>query len=155
PLILAQWPQTDSRYVDEQAETEMNTLIELVRGIRNVRFEYNVDPAKRISASISPGSYRKVIEKYGYGFARMCNVSETTLLPEGAAAPEDTASVVVSDVTAYLPLAGLIDVKAETDRLSKEQQKLQEQIAKSQAMLSNEQFVSRARPDVVERERSK
>ncbi len=63
--------------------------------------------------------------------------------------------MVVNDVTVYLPLAGMIDIQAECDRLTKEQRKLQEQITRSQAMLSNEQFVSRARPDVVERERTK
>jgi valyl-tRNA synthetase len=82
-------------------------------------------------------------------------VSEAALLAEKAAAPDDSASVVVSDVTVYLPLAGLIDVAAECDRLTKEQAKLNDQIAKSQTMLSNEQFVSRAKPEVVERERAK
>ncbi len=63
--------------------------------------------------------------------------------------------MVVSEVTAYLPLAGLVDLKAECERLAKEQAKLQEQIDRSEKMLGNEQFVSRARPDVVERERAK
>ena len=58
-------------------------------------------------------------------------------------------------MTFYLPLAGLVDVTAECERLTKEQGKLQEQIGKSKNMLGNEQFVSRARPDVVERERTK
>ena len=70
-------------------------------------------------------------------------------------APDEAASVVVSDVTIYLPLAGLIDIQAECERLTKEQAKLEEQMVKSQNMLSNEQFVNRARPEVVERERMK
>jgi valyl-tRNA synthetase len=154
-LILARWPEADAAYVDERAETDLNTLMDLVRGIRNVRAEYDVDPGRRITAVMAAGTQKANIERYGYLFARLCNVSQVTILADGQSAPDEAASVVVSDVTAYLPLAGLIDVQAECDRLNKEQTKLQEQIAKSQNMLSNEQFVSRARPEVVERERAK
>ncbi|MBZ0286942.1 MAG: valine--tRNA ligase [Anaerolineae bacterium] len=154
-LIIAKWPVSDKAYLDEKAEADMNTLMDLVRGIRNVRAEYNVDPAKRITAVMNAGGQKANIEKYGYLFARLCNVFEVTLLAAKATAPDDSASVVVSDVTAYLPLAGLIDVAAECERLTKEQAKLNDQIAKAKNMLSNDQFVSRARPDVVERERTK
>jgi valyl-tRNA synthetase len=154
-LLVAKWPQADSAYLDERAETEMNVLVELVRGIRNVRSEYEVDPAKRIIAQTAPGSYRPLLEKYAYVFARMCNVPQMTLLADSVAAPDESASVVVSEVTVYLPLAGMIDLKAECERLTKDQAKLREQIARSENMLGNERFVSRAKPDVVERERSK
>ncbi len=154
-LILAEWPVADTAYVDDKAEADMTVLMDLVRGVRNVRAEYAVDPAHKITAAVASGSYRANLEQYGYLFARLCNVSETTMLAQGAPAPDESASVVVSDVTFYLPLAGLVDVAAECERLTKEQGKLQEQIGKSKNMLGNEQFVSRARPDVVERERTK
>ncbi|MBZ0284230.1 MAG: valine--tRNA ligase [Anaerolineae bacterium] len=154
-LIVASWPKADNAYLDDRAETEMTVLMDLVRGIRNVRLEYNVDPARKISAVFAPGSYGKALEQYGYLFGRMCNTPETSILSSGATAPGDAASVVVSEVTAYLPLAGLVDVAAECERLTKEQEKIQQQIARSEGMLGNEQFVSRAKPDIVERERTK
>lgn len=154
-LIIASWPKADNTYLDDRAEMEMTVLMDLVRGIRNVRVEYNVDPARKISAVFAPGSYRETLEQYGYLFGRLCNTPETSILADGAAAPEQAASVVVSEVTAYLPLAGLVDVAAECERLTKEQEKIQQQIARSAGMLGNEQFVSRAKPDVVERERTK
>jgi valyl-tRNA synthetase len=155
PLIISAWPQANAAYVNESAETSMNLLIDLVRGIRNVRAEYDVDPGRKIAAAFAPGSQRATLDTYHFLFARLCNVNEVSLLAEGTPAPDQAAAVVVNDVTAYLPLAGLVDTGAECDRLSKEGTKLAEQIGKSQAMLGNEQFVSRARPDVVERERQK
>ncbi len=155
PLILAAWPQADARYVDESAEVTMGILMDLVRGIRNARTEYNVDPARKITAAATPGSLRAILEQYHYLFARLCNVSELSLLADGSPAPDEAASVIASDVTVYLPLAGMIDVKAECERLMREQSKLAEQIKRSEAMLSNEQFTSRAKPEVVERERAK
>ncbi len=154
-LILASWPVSDPAYINDRAETEMLTLIDLVRGVRNVRAEYNVDPARKITAIVAAGSYQATLEKYSYMFARLCNVAQTTLLPAGAPAPDEAASVVASDVTLYLPLAGLVDVAAECERLTKEQGKLQEQIQRSESMLGNEQFVARAKAEIVERERSK
>ncbi|MFN8563057.1 MAG: class I tRNA ligase family protein [Anaerolineae bacterium] len=58
PLIVSGWATADESYIDEQAETETSLLIELVRGIRNVREEYNVEPGRRITALIMPGSRR-------------------------------------------------------------------------------------------------
>lgn len=155
PLILSSWPQSDARYVNDQAEAQMNTLMDLARGIRNVRAEYNVDPGRRITGIVAPGSNRAVIENYSYVFSRLCNVAQTTLMNDGEEAPPESASIVVSDVNFYLPLAGLVDVAAECERLRKEQAKLQEQAVRSQTMLGNEQFVSRAKADVVERERAR
>jgi valyl-tRNA synthetase len=154
-LILAKWPQADVSRIDEQAENEMNVLMDMVRGIRNARLEYEVDPGRRIKAIIAPGSYHAAITNYSYIFTRLCNVPEIELLAANAPAPGESASIVVSDATAYLPLAGMIDTQAECERLKKEQAKLQEQIERTQKQLSNEQFVSRAKPDVVERERNR
>jgi valyl-tRNA synthetase len=153
PLIISQWPETNTALIDDQAEAQMDTLMDMVRGIRNVRAEYDVDAGRRISVVVAPGSHAENIQSHDYLFARLCNVSDLQLL--NGAVPDDAASVVVSDVTIYLPLKGLIDYAAEIERLSKEQGKLQDQIAKSEATLSNEGFVSHARPDVVQRERDK
>jgi len=155
PLMLARWPEADKANLDEPAESEMNLLMEVVRGIRNVRTEYNVDPAKRISALMMPGSLGATFDRYRYIFARLCNVAEMEMMVAGAEAPADAASVVVGEVTAYLPLAGLVDQQAERERLTKELEKLEQQIGRSLGMLGNEQFISRAKPEVVERERAK
>jgi valyl-tRNA synthetase len=154
-LIMAEWPEANSCYTDEGAENTMNVLIDLVRGIRNVRNEYNVEPSRKITALVQPGSYAGPLNEYQYLFSRLCNVAEVKLMDYDATAPDKAASVVVSDVTAYLPLADFVDTAAECERLTRELTKLEEQITKSKATLSNEGFVSRARPDVVERERNK
>ncbi|MAS34316.1 MAG: valine--tRNA ligase [Anaerolineaceae bacterium] len=152
-LMLAKWPETDEKLIDNSVEEKMNALIEMVRGIRNVRSEYNVDPGRRITALIAPGSYQTELEQYSYIFARLCNIENIEILGSNAEAPDNSASVIVSDATIYLPLAGMVDVEAECQRLAKEQEKLAQQIQRSENLLGNEKFVNRANPDVVERER--
>ena len=154
PLILASWPEANTGYLDDQAEEDIGVLIDLVRGIRNVRDEYQVEPSRKITALIAPGSRQSLFETQDYLFARLCNTT-ASLLPAGSSAPPQAASVTVGDATAYLPLADFVDVAAECERLGKERDKLMDQITRSQAQLSNEQFVSRARPDVVEKERTR
>jgi valyl-tRNA synthetase len=154
-LMLARWPRANPDQFDEQAERQMAILMELVRGIREVRNTYGVEPGKKITAVVAPGRHRALIQQHSYLFTRLCNVSAMTLLADGDPAPEEVASVVKDDVTVFLPLAGLLDIRAECERLTAEKSKLQEQIERSRAMLSNEQFVSRARADVVQRERDK
>jgi len=154
PLIIAPWPQADERFIDPAAEAEFSILMDLVRGIRNVRAEYRVTPGTQLTALVDAGSHRDLIAQHQYVFARLCNVREVTLIDSGAA-PEKAAAVVVADVSAYLPLAELVDLDAERARLESELAQINDQLARSEALLSNENFVTRAKPEVVQRERDK
>jgi len=151
-LMIAKWATSDEQYISDDVETEMGTLMDIVRGIRNARTEYQVEPSRKFTALISPGSYQTLLEQYSYIFSRLCNIPEIEIL-SGDEAPDEAASIVVNDVTAYLPLKGMIDIEAECSRLNKELEKLQGQLARTEGMLGNENFVKRARPDVVQKER--
>lgn len=153
-LIMAAWPKLQPELIDDRAEAQMDVFMELVRGVRNTRTEYKVDPAKRIKAIIAPGSHRQNIEQYSYVFSRLCNIPEVELLADGAPAPQNAASVVVSDVTLYLPLEGMLDIAAECQRLTNEQAALQERLERVEQKLANENFISKAPPAVVEKERA-
>ncbi len=152
-LIIAQWPEANAAYIDEQAETQMNNLFEMVRAIREVRTEYNVEPGKRIQAIVAPGSQRDTLSEYSYVFARLCNVEQTELIADDAAAPENSASTVIADTTIYLPLEGMLDIAKECERLRKELADNAANIQRVQGKLSNENFVSKAPEQVVQRER--
>lgn len=155
PLILAQWPVAQEAYLDAEAEAQFNILMELVRGIRNARAEYQVEPGHKISAVIDPGSRRVMIEAHQHVFARLCNVGEIAVLNDGKSAPEKAVTLVAADVTVYLPLADLVDLEAERQRLQRELEGLEEQIARTTALLNNANFVAKAKADVVQRERDK
>jgi valyl-tRNA synthetase len=154
-LIIAKWPQADERYLNDNAEAQMNLLMDMVRGIRESRTEYKVDPGKRIKAIIAPGSQRSNLEQYSYVFARLCNVEQVTLLADDATAPANSASSVVGDTTIYLPLEGMLDITKECERLTKEQAETADLMQKALAKLENESFVSKAPAQVVQRERDR
>jgi valyl-tRNA synthetase len=153
--ILARWPQSDAAYFDAEAERKMALLMELVRGLRLVREQYGLEPSRKVSIWGRAGSQQRLLQDNHFLFSRLANVSDVRFLGMDDPEPSQAASVVAGEVTIYLPLAELIDIDAERRRLATERQRLDDQIARAQAMLGNEQFVQRARPEVVERERAK
>jgi len=151
PLILSPWPVSNPAFINADAEARMETIRDLVVKIRNARLDYNVDPGKRIQA-IASGPNATFMAAHADVFARLCNVEQITT---SATTPEQSAAVVSGDVTLYLPLAGMVDLEAECERLTKELTNLSDQIARSETMLGNETFVSRAKPEIVDKERTK
>ena len=154
-LIIAEWPQADSALIDDEAEAKMGACLELVREIRNTRGDYKVDPGRRVKAFARANDLTKELTTHAHILKRLCNVEELALLPAGAAEPPGSATIVVGEMSVFLPLEGMIDVAAERQRLKGELTKILAQLARTESMLGNENFVQRARPDVVERERNR
>ena len=77
------------------------------------------------------------------------------LLDADSPVPSNSASIVVGDITLYLPLEDMLDIEAECERLTNESARLQSQLDKTRGMLDNDNFVNKARPDVVQRERDR
>jgi valyl-tRNA synthetase len=144
-LIISGWPVADQRWIDAKIEADFTTIQDLIVKIRNVRAEYNVEPGKRITAIATDDLPIHNADI----FARLCNVERV----EHGAAPDQAATVVSGDATLYLPLGDLVDFAAERERLSKELANLNTQIEAAEKKLGNEGFTSRAKPEVVERER--
>jgi valyl-tRNA synthetase len=156
-LIIAGWPEANPAFFDEQAESDMGLLMELIRGIRNLRTEYDVPPSRKITAQISAGAHAQMLGEYRELFTRLANVDGESLDVQEhiTTPPNQAATVSAGEVLVYLPLAGLVDLAVEKERLNKELTALAEQIAKAEGLLSNEGFSSRAPAEVVQKERDK
>ena len=154
-LIIARWPMQNAVLLDDEAEVQMALLMDLIRGIRNVRSEYNVEAGRRVGATVAAGSFAPVLEAQQAVLTFLAHLDADALHIVEACDPlEKSASVVVGDVVAYLPLAGLVDLDAERARLQKALDNLEGRIAGSQKRLDGP-FAERARADVVQRERER
>lgn len=148
-LIIAPWPVQVPALLDDLAEAQMAVLMELVRGIRNVRAEYNVEPGKRIPAIIAAGELTPVLEASRPVLELLARLDGAALtIAAQSEGPAQSASVVVGDVVAYLPLAGLVDLDAERVRLQKTLAQLEGHISSAQARLAGP-FAEKAPADVV------
>jgi len=154
-LILASWPDPGRWQVDEEAEERMALLMDLIRGIRNVRAEYDVEPGKRIPAFFAAGPWANLLREQRDILTRLARIDpEQSVIEEAMEPPAQSATVVVGDVVGYLPLAGLVDLEAERARLAEQLEEIEGRIARSEALLAGE-FAQKAPPHVVEREREK
>ena len=155
-IVIAPWPTVDERWLDPVIESEMGTLMDLVRAVRNVRAEMNVEPARRVPAILQGDPERCAAIKRDQELLKiLAGISDLEIRPGVGTEPENAAAAIAPGVQVYLPLAGLIDVDKEIQRLEKELAKLETEIQGLDRKLANENFVNRAPAEVVERERER
>ena len=154
-LIVSQWPATGQ--VDEQAVADMAGLMDLVRGIRNVRSEYDVEPGRRIAAIIAAGDRLGVLSEQAASLQALARIDETrmTIAASLEDKPEKALTLVIGGYECYLPLAALVDLDKERERLQKDIDAVTADIARSEKLLANKGFVGNAPEAVIQREHDK
>jgi valyl-tRNA synthetase len=156
-LIIAKWPEPIAKEGwEENAIDDFILIQEMVRAIRNVRAEYKVQPGHKIACTISAGGKKGMIESQQETFVSLAGVDPDAfiIIDKPIEPSEDHVTLVVAPVEITLPLAGLVDVEAERERLEKELVEAQSQIDRLEKLLASP-FADKAPPDVVQKERVK
>jgi valyl-tRNA synthetase len=151
-LATSSWPAVSAISADIDA---FELVREAVSGIRQLRAEYNVPPGKPLSGVFLGGSPtgRAVLDA---DVGTVERLTRSRLTRVDATPQEAAAHIVLSDGTEImLPLAGMVDVEKECARLKGEVDNLDKQLTALRARLANENFVARAKPEVVQAERAK
>ncbi|CAI5992387.1 unnamed protein product [Closterium sp. NIES-65] len=154
-LMLAPWPAAGLPR-DAQAQEEFYDLQALVRAIRNVRAEYSVEPAKKIAATvIAAPALSPAIQGERDVLALLARVDPASLhitsaQPDEAAASACVHVVAAEGLEAYLPIADMVDVPKELQRLGKQQTKLTADLNSCRSRLSSKKFVDKAPAAVVD-----
>jgi valyl-tRNA synthetase len=153
-LMLAPYPEAPAA-PDERSEAEFALLRNIIVGVRNVRNEYKVEPARWVAATVVAGAQADLLRGQAALISRLARVAPEELRVADALVerPAQAAALVFGDVEVLLPLAGLIDLDAERARLARELQAAEEEMGRREAKLGNESFVGRAPTAVVQRER--
>jgi valyl-tRNA synthetase len=148
-IMLEAYPQSQPQKIDEQAEAWVATLKQAVDACRSLRGEMGVSPAQRVPL-VAAGNQAQlqVFAPYLKALAKLAEVEIVTELPE-----VDAPVALAGDFRLMLKIE--IDVAAEKERLGKEIARIEGEIAKANAKLSNEGFVARAPAAVVEQEKSR
>lgn len=152
-LIIADWPKPGPRYTEAAAEFEQ--LRELVRRIRNARSEQGVEPARMIPATIAAGKSAAFLREQAEALAFLARLDgDKLIIAETAEAPDQAITLALGPITAYLPLAGMLDLDAERARLTTDRDKLSQEIGRVSGLLDSP-FAEKAPAAVVEKERDK
>jgi len=156
--IVSDWPAVDAGSMDADRADTFELIQDLISGIRGVKSDYGVGLGKEIDATISvprrAHDLAETLSAHRRYFARLAGVTHLTVEPQ-AEKPQASASVVVGRCEVYVPLAGMIDLEQEAERLQKEIEQKEGFLQSVEKKLSNRQFVTKAPDEVVERERQK
>ena len=156
-IMISAYPEVREEWSFTEEEGRVESVKEAVRAIRNVRSEMNVPPSKKASVYVVSAS-DKVLETFGATknvFATLCGAAEVFCQKDKAGIPDNAVSAVVSEASLYLPLAELVDIEKEKERLKKEEARLQGELKRSHGMLSNEKFISKAPAAKIQEEKDK
>jgi valyl-tRNA synthetase len=154
-IMIAPYPQADSRQQDPQAIAAIDWLKQVVNGIRNVRGEMRVAPGKLISVFFHKGSEqdRQYSRETEILIKNLAKVDSLTWLAEDASPSPASTVIVLGQLEVIIPLADLVDKNAELVRLQKEIDKLKREQEKLSSRLENADYTQKAPAAVVEKER--
>ncbi len=154
-ISTATWPGDADAARDAVAEAEFAAVQAVVTAVRTLRAEYGVAPGRDVHVTVADASdvVRRAMAAEADTIRRL---AKAATLDIGDAPPDASGSVVLDDrTTVVVPLGDLVDVDKECARLRNEVARLDERLAAQEQKLANTQFVSRAAPAVVAKEREK
>jgi valyl-tRNA synthetase len=155
-LIVAPYPEADHGLFDEEAEADMGAVLEIVRGIRNLRAEFRIQPNQSVEALVDAPEIRQAIETEADVIRSLARVDPLRLVSDGGTAGSNQqVSLVLTMGTVTVPLAGLVDLEQERERLSGELAQIDTSRARLSVRLKDEKFLAKAPEAVVERERER
>jgi len=157
-ISLAALPEADAAHVDEDAERKMAIVKSAASGVRTVRADVNVPAKARVSVTVRSESETVAVTLREVDAALQALTGSEpwqVVAGDGFEPPAGAARKVFPEFEIYVPLADLIDLDAERERLGKALREAEKERASAEAKLRNEQFTSRAPADVVDKERAK
>jgi valyl-tRNA synthetase len=152
-LALSAWPKLKG-LADPKADEEIGWLIALVSEIRSVRTEMNVPAGAKIPLVITSGG-KAIKDRTARHEETIKRLARLDAISFAKSAPKGAALIVAGATTAALPLADVIDMEAERNRLRKAIGGHEGDIAKMDAKLSNPQFMAKAKEEAVEEARDR
>ena len=155
-LITAKWPEIKTEYAFDAEERQMEGLMEIIRAIRNLRAEMNVQAGKRTHVTLIPeAGWEETLAIAEPYLQRLAYVSDAAIGGKDALAGEKVVSAICAAGELRIPLGELVDFEKEIARLEKEKKNLEGEIARANGKLNNPGFLSKAPAHLVEQEKEK
>jgi valyl-tRNA synthetase len=154
-LITSRWPEHGKDIGDAAAAAEMEWVVRLVSTVRAIRAEMNVPPAAQVPLLLKGAAPETLarLERHRDLVLRLARLSRVE--PVSSEPPKDAIQAVLDEATLVLPIGDVVDLGQERQRLQKEIARLDGEIDKIAKKLGNEQFIAKAKPEVVEEQRER
>ena len=156
-LMVAEWPDVEelSAFIDDSAEKNMELLIAVVGTVRSARARYGISQRQPLSVVVSTAgefalTNAESLAAMESSIIKLGNISSFSAGPD-AQKPSNATIAVIDELEIFVELEGLVDFAAERERLTKEQGKLALDLERLQKKLTNEGFMAKAAPEIIEK----
>jgi len=155
-LSVAAWPNRDVFLIDREASTQMQTVIDIISAIRNVRAQWNVRPSETVNAIIVPaeGKDAEVLNQNSADIQRLARLKNLTI-DASIFSLNNAATALVGTIKVFIPLEGLVDLDAEKKRMSSDIVQKRKSIEGLAARLNNADFTSKAPEEIIAKEKER
>lgn len=156
-IMLQPWPSVTPELLNEKLEKEIEQVITVIKAIRNIRAEMNIPKSKKadIIMLAKDDNVKAILEKHIEYIRSLALVDKLEVVIKLASKPRDASYTAVAGVEIYMPLANLINIETEIERLRKEIEKLNAETERINKKLSNAAFIDKAPPEIIEAEKEK
>ncbi len=156
-IMVSEWPvyKSEFSFLDEEASVEV--IKEAVRAIRAVRTDMNVPPSRKASVYVvcEDERIKNIFKRNSVFFSTLSYASKVYIQADREGIDDNAVSAVIAGAVIYIPFDQLVDIEKEIERLEGEKSRLSKELARSNAMLSNEKFISKAPAEKVSEEKEK
>ncbi|MFC2035185.1 valine--tRNA ligase [Chloroflexota bacterium] len=156
-IMLASYPESDAKMVNPDVERVIESVIEIIRSIRNARAQHNVESVKWIESQIYGGKLTPTIAPYSQAIEILARARPVTFLDtrKVTSANKDTLVLVLKEIEIAIPMKSMVNIETERRRLDKEMQQSQAEVIRLEIRLNDSSFLTKAPVIVVNKERDK
>ncbi len=154
-IMISSWPQYSEEFNFAKEEKQIEKIKQIIIGIRNIRTNMNVHPAKKSTLIFVTENDKEMIinsqefiKKLGFADKIIVQGNKNNI-------PQNAMSVLSEELEVYLPFDELVDIEEEKKRLQGEKQKLEAEVERASKMLSNPGFVNKAPENKIKEEKEK
>jgi valyl-tRNA synthetase len=155
-IMRQPYPSAEPGTSQAALDAEMRWVMDFILGIRRIRGELDIAPSLKLPVLLRDASAEDLsrYERNAASIQRLAGIAGARPLAAGEQAPQ-AAAAMQGAMTVLVPMAGLVDVDAELERLGKRRSKLEQELARANAKLGNDNFVRNAPAEVVSQEQAR
>ncbi len=155
-IMIAAFPQYQKERKDQKAETTMDLIMDVVTAVRNIRGEMNINPGKKLDLLIeTKDTTIQDIINDNVHYIKDIAKADSVSVSDSQTKPDIASSVVLNQMDLIVPLEGVVDFEEEKKRIQKELKKIEKDLIVLNKKLSNPNFVDKAPPEVIEKDRGR
>jgi len=154
-IMITAYPKAYKKAKDVEAERAIDALVDIVRAIRNTRAEHNVEANHLIDAQVYAGELNSVIFPYAGAIQALAKAKAIFIDKKEQQQTDNSLVLVLKESEVVIPMASMVDIDAEKQRLQKEIGEMQAEVNRLEKILSKDDFLKKAPPAVVGKEKTR